>query len=197
MKKILLTLSIACMYVAGSLNAQKNTSWSLDKDHTQIQFKAVYMGINDVYGQFTDYSTTIKTDGEKFEGAEIMVTIKANSLESGNDKRDGHLKSEDFIHAEEYPEITFKSQSFEKTGNSKFKLRGELTIRGVTKTEEFDVDYKGMVTMQGQKRAVFSLNGTINRYDYDVDWNKTFAQGLVVSKEIDIIVEASLVTKAE
>ena len=167
----------------------------MDKDHSNIQFKTVYMGITDVFGEFTNYNVDVKTDGMKFEDASIMVTIQANSIDTENEKRDGHLKSDDFLHVKEYPEITFKGTSFEKVENNMFKLKGELTIRGVTQTETFDVKFKGKVEQDDKTRASFKLTGTINRYDYEVDWNKTFAKGVVVSKEIDIICNVNLITK--
>jgi len=194
MKKIYLISLLSIFLLPGNLLAQEKM-WNIDKDHSDIQFKAVYMGITDVYGEFTDYKVDVTTEGMNFEGASIMVTVKGNSIDTENEKRDGHLKSDDFLYVKEYPEITFKGTSFEKVENDMFKLKGDLTIRGVTQTETFDVKFKGKVEQDGKTRASFKITGTINRYDYKVDWNKTFAKGFVVSKEIDIICNVNLISE--
>ncbi|MFW5835440.1 MAG: YceI family protein [bacterium] len=186
---ITLMLSIA---ISGFMQAQE-ASWSMDNDHSMIQFKANYMGITEVTGQFSEYIVTVIQEGEDFENANIEVTIQASSIDTDNDRRDEHLRSEDFIYAEQYPEITFKSTSFVNTGGDNYKLTGDLTIRGISRVEEFDVVYNGMVEQEDMTRAAFKLTGSIDRYDYDVDWNRSFARGLVVSKEIEIICDVLLV----
>lgn len=165
----------------------------MDKDHSKIQFKATYMGITEVTGQFSEYIVTVIQDGENFEHADIEVTIQASSIDTDNDKRDEHLRSEDFIYAEQYPEITFQSTSFVNKGDDNYTLKGKLTIRGVSRSEEFDVIYNGMIEQEDMTRAAFKLTGSIDRYDYEVDWNRSFTKGLVVSKEIEIVCDVLLV----
>lgn len=194
MKKIYLITLLTIFLFPINLVAQE-TMWNVDKDHSDIQFKTVYMGISDVSGEFTDYKMDVKTNGMNFENASIEVNIQTNSIDTENEKRDGHLKSEDFLYAKEYPELKFKSTSFQKMEDDMYKLKGELTIRGITKTETFDVKFKGKVDQKDMTRVSFKLTGTINRYDYKVDWNKTFSKGFVVSKEVDIICNVNLMHK--
>lgn len=190
-KKYIITLLLS-IAMSGLMQAQE-ASWSMDNDHSKIQFKANYMGITEVTGQFSEYIVTVIQDGENFENADIEVTIQASSIDTDNDNRDEHLRSEDFIYAEQYPEITFISTSFVNTGGDNYKLTGELTIRGISRAEEFDVVYNGMVEQEDMTRAAFKLTGSIDRYDYDVDWNRSFTKGLVVSKEIEIVCDVLLV----
>ncbi len=171
----------------------QKAKWSIDPDHTNIGFSATYLGVSEVSGKFNSFSGTILSGKEDYTDAEINVTIQPGSIDTDNNKRDNHLQSEDFIHVEEYPELTFTSSSLNKRGGNNYQMKGELTIRGVTREETFDVEYTGIVEAMGKTRAGFKVTGTINRFDYNVDWNKSFTKGLVVSKEIDIICNVNLI----
>jgi len=188
-------LSLAFLMITGVLFGQ-STEWKFDKAHSKIQFTATHMKISDVNGQFKEYSGTIMTDGEDFSNASIKVNIQAASVDTDNDKRDGHLKGEDFLAVEEYPEIKFVGESMEKVGDKKYQLKGRFTIRDVTQTETFDVKYMGMVEAMGATRAGFKVTGTIDRFDYNVDWDKSFGQGLIVGRNIRITADVELI-KAE
>ncbi|MFW6222414.1 MAG: YceI family protein [Bacteroidota bacterium] len=187
---------IAFIFILSSViaNAEDNIKWEIDRDHSKLQFKAVYMGINDVYGQFNEYEGTITTEDQGFDGAEVNIVIYTNSIDTDNEKRDKHLKNDrNFLYIEQYPEIRFHSTSMKKTGEKKYKMVGELTIKGKTKTEEFNVKYNGLVENQDKTKAAFVVSGKINRFDYNVDWNRSFSEGLVVSQEIDIMCTILLV----
>lgn len=188
-------LSMAFLMIAGVAFGQ-STQWNFDKSHSKIQFTATHMKISEVPGQFKEYSGTILTDGEDFTDARIKVNIKASSVDTDNDRRDGHLQGEDFFNTEKYPNIKFVGESMEKVGDQEYKLTGELTIKDVTKTVELDVDHKGMVEAMGATRAGFKITGSIDRFDYNVDWDKSFGQGLIVGREIGINVDLEL-TRAE
>jgi polyisoprenoid-binding protein YceI len=191
MKTRKLLLFVAFVLMTGVAFGQK-AEWKFDKSHSKIQFTATHMKISEVPGQFKDYSGTIMA-GEDFTDAEIEVTIQVNSIDTDNDKRDGHLKAEDFFNASKYPEIKFKSESLEKVEGNKYKLKGKLTIKDVTKTEEFDVKYMGTVEAMGATRAGFKVTGSIDRFDYNVDWDKSFGQGLIVGREIGITANVELI----
>lgn len=178
---------------ATSVYAQGETEWKLDRTHSSIKFEATHMAISEVSGQFQDFSADIFTQGDDWKTADITVNIDASSIDSDNEKRDNHLKSDDFLHVEAHPQITFESSTLNKTGENQFDMEGELTINGVTNTETFNVKHQGTVEgMQGETKAGFKITGTINRFDYNVDWNKTFTSGLVVGEEIDLIADVEL-----
>jgi polyisoprenoid-binding protein YceI len=151
------------------------------------------MKISEVAGQFTEYGGTIESDGEEFTDAQIKVTIQASSIDTDNKKRDKHLRAEDFFYVEEYPEITFKSESLSKVSDNKYKLVGTLTIRDVSRKETFDVEHTGTVEAMGATRAGFKVTGSIDRFDYNVDWDRSFGQGLVVGREIGINANVQLI----
>lgn len=192
MKKLTFPLFLL-LIITLPLTAQ-NTVWEIDPAHTKIQFAATHLAISEVSGQFQEFSGTVKSDQDDFSDVSIDLTIQANSLDTDNEKRDKHLKSEDFFHVEKYPVLTFKSKSMEKTGNNEYKLTGDLTIHGVTKPATLDVTHKGTVEgMQGETRAGFKVKGNVNRFDYGIDWNNSFTGGLVVGKEIDITCDVELI----
>jgi len=185
-------LSMAFLMMTGMLFGQ-STQWNFDKSHSKVQFTATHMKISEVAGQFKEYSGTILTDGDNFSDAKIKVNIKASSVDTDNDRRDGHLQGEDFFNTEKYPNITFVSESMEKVDDQEYKLTGELTIKDVTRIVELDVDYRGMVEAMGATRAGFKITGTIDRFDYNVDWDKSFGKGLIVGRDIGINIDVELI----
>lgn len=170
----------------------QQTEWKADKAHTKIKFSATHMGISEVEGEFKDYEVDVFSNGEDFAGAEVKVTIDANSLDTDNEKRDGHLRGEEFLDVSKYPEISFEGELKAKSGEGEYTLDGILTIKDVSKPIEFDVKHNGTVEAMGATRAGFEISGSIDRFDYNVDWNQTFAKGLVVSKEIEISCQTEL-----
>lgn len=184
-------LGLAFLMMTGVLFGQ-STQWKFDKAHSKIQFTATHMKISEVAGKFSDYSGTVMTDGEDFTDAKVKVNIKASSVDTDNDKRDGHLQGEDFFHTEKYPNIKFVSESMEKVGDKKYEMTGELSIKDVTRTVTLDVKYMGLVEAMGATRAGFKVTGTIDRFDYNVDWDKSFGQGLIVGREIGINIDVEL-----
>lgn len=191
MKKINSLLAILLM--AGSAFAQ--TTWSIDKAHSKIGFSVPHMAIAEVEGNFKDFDAAVVTKSEDFNGAEISFTAKTASIDTDNERRDGHLKSPDFFDAEKYPELSFKGNLVKQGG--KYKLKGDLTMHGVTKPVEFDVTYGGKINTGKGEKAGFKILGKINRKDYGLTWsNKTPTGELVVGDEVDIIGKIELDKKA-
>lgn len=188
-KYFFLFLSVALF----SVNAQ--TKWTVDKAHSRIGFSATHMVISTVDGVFHDYTADVTTDGDNFETAKINVTIDVNSIDTQNEQRNNHLKSNDFFNAEKYPEIKFVSKSFKKVDGKNWKLVGDFTIRDVTKEITLDVKFNGMITDPwGNTRAGFKLTGEVNRFDYKLEWNKLIETGgLVVGKEIELNIDLELI----
>lgn len=135
----------------------------------------------------------MKASKPNFSDAKINFTVDVNSVNTGNDMRDKHLKSEEFFGAEKYSQMKFQSTSFTSDGGNKYKLAGNLTIKDVTKPVVFDVTYGGTANAMGKTKCGFKAKTTINRFDYNLKWNKaTEAGGLVVSKNADLVVNAEL-----
>jgi polyisoprenoid-binding protein YceI len=181
------------LLVAGSALAQ--TTWTIDKVHSKIGFSAVHMVVAETEGKFDDFDATIISKSNDFNGAEVEFTAKVASINTENEKRDGHLKSDDFFSAEKFPEIKFKGTLVKEGG--KYKLRGKLTLRDVTKDVEFDVTYGGQINTGRGEKAGFKLTGVINRQDYGLKWaNKLQDGSAVVGDEVTISCKIELDKKA-
>jgi len=195
MKRYLL---IPVFAIAFTFTAAAQTNWSFDQSHTDVGFEVTHLVITDVEGTFKDYEGTVTTKGDGFENADIAFTVDINSIDTENEKRDAHLKSDDFFNAEKHPKMTFKSTSMKKTGENTYKLKGNLTIRGTTKPIELDVVHNGTVQDPwGNTKAGFRISGELNRFDYGLKWNKmTELGGAVVSKEVRLDIDVQLMKQA-
>jgi polyisoprenoid-binding protein YceI len=181
------------LLIAGSAMAQ--ATWNIDKSHSKVGFSIAHMGVSEVEGGFDEFDGTVISKADDFNGAEVSFTAKTASIDTDNERRDGHLKSPDFFDAEKYSDISFKGKLV-KDG-SKYKLKGDLTLKGVTKPAEFDVTYGGTVNTGKGMKAGFKLNGQINRQDYGLTWSNKLASGeLVVGDKVDIIAKIELDKKA-
>ncbi len=164
------------------------TKWTIDTAHSEITFKVKHLVISTVTGKFRDFDASIESDNEDFENAAISFEANIDSIETGNQDRDNHLKSEDFFNAPEYPKMTFESASFKKTGNGEYKLIGDLTIRNNTKQVELDAEYGGtVIDPYGNTKAGFDVTGKINRKEFGLTWSAvTEAGSVVVSDEVKL-----------
>lgn len=184
MKKLLVSAAL----IALGLNLQAQTVWNIDKGHSKIGFTVTHLMISDVEGNFKDFTAKMTSTKDDFTDSQVDFTAKAASVNTDDEKRDTHLKSDDFFNAEKYPDITFKSTSFKKVGDKKYKMTGNLTMRDKTKPVTFDVTYIGTVKDPwGNTKAGFKLNGKINRKDFGVSWSAAMDNGgVVVSDEVQI-----------
>ncbi|MFN5356496.1 MAG: YceI family protein [Bacteroidota bacterium] len=191
MKKILLSLVLALL----TWTAQSQTTWNVDPTHTAIKFSVSHLVITEVEGQFNAFDGKVVTKTDDFSGADINFSIDVASINTNQEKRDAHLKGDDFFNAEKYPKITFEGKSFKKTGDRKYTLTGNLTIRDVTKPVTFDVTYAGKLKDPwGNMKAGFKATTSINRKDYKLMWSAATETGtLVVSDEVAITVNLQLV----
>lgn len=191
MKKINTLLLV--LLVAGSAMAQ--TTWTIDKSHSKVGFNVIHMAVSEVEGNFKDFEGAVVTKTEDFNGADVTFTAKTASIDTDNERRDGHLKSPDFFEAEKFPDFTFKGKLTKDGG--KYKLKGDLTLKGVTKPAEFDVTYGGSINTGKGMKAGFKLNGQINRQDYGLTWSNKLASGeMVVSDKVDVIAKIELDKKS-
>ena len=169
------------------------TIWNLDPTHSELTFKVKHLMISNVKGSFTKFNA--KIEGDNFETSKITATVDATSVFTNNTDRDGHLKSADFFEVETYPELKFESTSITKTDDGEYTLIGDLTIKGITKSVELDVEFGGfMKDPYGNEKAGFSFEGKINRKDFGLNWNAALETGgVLVSDEVKIAAEVQFV----
>jgi polyisoprenoid-binding protein YceI len=184
-----LNAMVAFLLVAGLANAQ--TTWKIDKNHSSIGFNVTHMVVSEVSGNFKIFDATVISKTDDFTGAEIEFTGQVASINTENENRDKHLKSDDFFNAEKFPEIKFKGNLAKEGG--KYVLKGVFTMRDVTKEVTFDVTYGGQIDTGRGYKAGFKLTGKINRQDYGLKWaNKLQDGSAVVSDEIELVCKIEL-----
>lgn len=175
----------------GVMIAQAQTQWTIDQAHSNIKFTAQHMAIAEVEGEFRDFSATVTSTAQDFAGSEVTFTAQVGSIETRNDRRDGHLKSDDFFNAEKYPEIRFEGMLKKK--GKEYMLVGDLTIRDITKSVDFPAQYFGQIESKNGMKAGFKVTGKINRFDYNLEWDNALQNGtLVVGEEITITCNVEL-----
>jgi polyisoprenoid-binding protein YceI len=163
MKK--LNTLIVALFVAGTAMAQ---TWTLDKSHGRLGFNITHLMVSDVDGVFTAYDIKLNSTKEDFSDAVIELTAETKSVNTSDEKRDGHLKSADFFDVEKFATLNFKSKSFTKVDGKKYKLAGDLTLHGVTKPVTLDVVVNGPTVHPFNKKplAGFKVTGAIKRSDF-------------------------------
>lgn len=164
------------------------TKWSIDPTHSEVQFKVKHLVISTVTGTFKKFDGSIVSESEDFSDAKINFTLDVSSIDTNQEQRDGHLKSDDFFSADKFPQIVFNSTSFKKTSGNEYKLIGELTIKGTTKTVELTAEYGGSATdFYGNLKAGFEVSGKVNRKEFGLTWDGiTEAGAIVVSDEVKL-----------
>lgn len=165
-----------------------STKWGVDASHSEVQFKVKHLVISTVTGSFKKFSGSVESESEDFDKAKVNFSIDVNSIDTNVADRDAHLKSPDFFAAAQYPTIDFKNGVLTKVSNEEYKLKGDLTIRDVTKPIELSVEYNGIVADPwGNTRAGFEITGRVNRKDYHLNWSAiTEAGKVVVSDEVKL-----------
>ncbi|MDH5379505.1 MAG: YceI family protein [Cyclobacteriaceae bacterium] len=187
MKKYII---IAVLLVLGKTGFSQ-TNWKLDKSHSNIKFTITHMVVSEVEGSFNDFTGSVVSESEDFNGAKVEFIAQAASVFTDNERRDNHLRSDDFFNAEKFPEVKFNG-TIVKEG-SKYYLVGKFTMRDVTKDVKFDVKYNGSINTGRGKVAGFKVSGMINRKEYGLQYNSTIESGgLVVSDEVEITCNVEL-----
>ena len=188
----------AVLLMIASSTGFAQTTWNFDKAHTSIGFSVTHLVITQVEGRFKEFGGSVTAQGDSFDNSVIEFWAEIASIDTDNETRDSHLLKDDFFNAEKYPRMTFKGKSMRKVSEKKYELTGDLTIRDVTKTVTFDVDYAGTVKDPwGNTRAGFKLNGELDRFDYNLKWNVlTEAGGAVAGRVVTLIINIELVKAA-
>jgi polyisoprenoid-binding protein YceI len=172
--------------------------WTLDPMHSEITFKVKHLMISTVTGQFRNFNVVAETAGTDFsQPGNVEATIDVSSIDTNNEQRDGHLKSDDFFSAANHNQITFKGTKLDVNGDEG-KLHGDLTIKGITKPVVLNVEVGGVVVdPYGQTKAGFTVTGKVSRKEFGLTWSAvTEAGSVVVGDDIKFTAEIQLVKQA-
>ena len=174
-------------------------TWTIDTAHTEVTFKVKHLVISSVSGRFTEFEGTVESDKEDFTDAKVQFSANINSITTGQEKRDGHLKSADFFDAANHPKLTFTSTEIKKKGDGDYQVKGDLTIRGVTKPVVLEAEYGGVQQdFYGNTVAGFELTGKIDRQQFGLQWNAvTETGGVVVANDVKLLVNVELIKNKE
>ncbi len=171
------------------------SKWIIDTVHSEIGFKIKHLVVSNASGKFTSFKGNAESSTDDFTNAKINFTADINSVHTGDEQRDGHLKSADFFDAAQYPTLGFVSTSFTKKDGSAYVLKGNLTMHGVTKPVELAVDFGGIQkSLYGQMVAGFEVTGKIKRSDFGLTWSAvTEAGGLVLAEDVKFTINLELI----
>jgi len=189
-KKAILT---ALALVLGFGTAMAQGTYAIDTVHSNVVFKVRHL-VSKVSGEFTDFDGAIVADFGTLDSSSVEFTVKTASIDTKNERRDGHLRSPDFFDVEKYPEITFKSSKITKVDDDTFAVAGTMTMRGVSKEITLMVDFLGEMSAMGGTRAGYELTTTLNRKDYGVSWNRALdTGGFVLGDEVEVTVNLEVI----
>jgi polyisoprenoid-binding protein YceI len=171
------------------------TTYSIDNAHSDVSFSVRHMMFAKVRGHFTKWSANLAFDPAKPAASSVEVSIDAASIDTREPQRDGHLRSADFLDAENFPKITFKSRRVETAGTGHYKVTGDLAIRGVTREVMLDVEEGGRgKDPWGNERVAFLAKTTINRADFGLKWNQALeAGGVLVGEKVEVEIDVQAV----
>ena len=180
---------------------QATTTWAIDKAHSQVEFGVKHMMFTTVKGQFREFGGTVQLDETNPNGSTVEAVLDATSIDTAVADRDNHLRSADFFDVENHPTLTFRSKRIEGASfreGERFKVIGDLTIRGTTREVELDATYEGRGRDPwGQEKAAFTAEGKIDRHDFGLTWNQALeAGGVLVGRDIKLSIDAQLVRAA-
>jgi polyisoprenoid-binding protein YceI len=172
------------------------TTWKLDPAHSLAEFKVKHMMISNVKGRFSGLSGTLSLDESDHTQSSVEASIDVATIKTGDEQRDGHLKSADFFDAEKFPAITFKSSNIDAKGGADYEVTGELTMHGVTKAVTFAVEDLSQPSKDpwGLLRIGLSAITKINRKDFGLTWNSALESGgLLVGEDVTVSLEVQFI----
>jgi polyisoprenoid-binding protein YceI len=175
-----LTAAIA-LVVSASIASAAPTTWKADPKHTEVGFEVRHF-FSKVHGRFREFEASIVFDEADPSAISVDATVKAASVDTGNPNRDADLKTDHFFLVEKYPTLTFKSTKVTKSGKNTYKVTGDLTMRGVTKSVTFDAEFLGSspIGVDGESwgnKAGFEASTIVNRKDFGINWNQKLDNG--------------------
>jgi polyisoprenoid-binding protein YceI len=172
------------------------TTWNLDPAHSAAEFKVKHMMISNIKGSFRALSGVLNLDEADVTGSSVEAFLPVATLSTGDEQRDGHLKSADFFDAEKFPTITFKSNEVKRTGEGEYAVTGDLTLRGVTKPVTFAVEGPSAPGKDpwGNLRIGLTATTRINRKDFGLTWNSALeAGGVLVGDEVGLTLDVQFI----
>lgn len=172
----------------------ESVEWALDSSHSRLGFSVSHLVVSSVSGRFKQFSGKVELDEANLTKSQVDITIKADSIDTDDPKRDEHLRSPDFFDAKKFPTLNFRSSKITKVGGKKYKVAGDLTIHGVTKPVTLDAELSEPIKNPWGKvvRSV-KMSGKIKRGDFGLTWNKSLdAGGVVVGDEVTLDIQAEL-----
>ncbi len=177
---------------------QLTGEYTLDPTHSRLGFVARHAMVTKVRGAFNEFTGSAHIDGEHPERSSVELVIETESIDTRNADRDGHLRSNDFLKMEEYPEITFRSTGVQATGDDEFDVTGDLTVRGVTRQVTVPFTFEGQATDPfGNSRIGLEGRTTINRQDFGITWNAALETGgVLISDKITLEFEVSAIRQS-
>jgi polyisoprenoid-binding protein YceI len=169
-------------------------TWTIDTIHSEIGFKVKHLVVSTASGKFTSFEGKLEADKEDFSDAKISFSADIDSIHTGNEQRDGHLKSPDFFDAATHPKLTFVSTAVEKDG-SDLNITGDLTLKGITKSITLNAEFGGIEkSLYGQIVAGFELTAKLDRQEFGLTWGAlTEAGGLVLSNDVKLVANVELI----
>lgn len=171
------------------------TTYKLDPTHSEVTFKVKHMMITNVTGIFENFDVAMQSSAPDFTDATISFEASVDSINTKNEQRDNHLKSDDFFAAATFPKISFTSTEMKKLSDDAYQLTGTISIKDVTRPITFAVEYGGTMTdPYGNIKSGFTLNGKLSRKEFGLNWNAiTEAGGVVVGDEIKLMADIQMV----
>jgi len=172
--------------------------WNLDPAHSSVDFSVRHMGFATVRGRFKEFSVDVESDGRN-KLSRLSARIEAASIDTGEPQRDQHLRSEDFLAAERFPEMRFEGTRIDQAGENRYRVSGDLTIRGTAKPVTFDVDVQEPINDPfGNVRVAAEATGRLNRKDWGLTWNQVLEAGaLMVGEEVRFTIDLQALAAQE
>jgi len=195
MRKTAFLTALVLVLGFGTVAAQG--TYGIDTAHSSVGFKVRHL-VSKVSGGFNDFDGTIVADFGNLDSSSVEFTIQATSIDTKNEKRDGHLRSADFFDVEKYPEISFKSSKITKIDSDSYAVAGAFTMHGVSKEITLTVDFLGEMTAMGGTRAGYELTTTINRKDFEITWNRALdAGGFVLGDDVEVNINLEVIKQED
>jgi polyisoprenoid-binding protein YceI len=198
MKRFAISLTLVLTFLLPALASAATSTWVIDADHSSIQFKVKHLMVSNVKGEFKKFSGALTIDDADITRSKVDVTIDATSIDTGNAKRDEHLRSPDFLDVAKNPTLKFVSTKVAKSGDGTLKVTGTLMLHGVSREVVLDVEgpTSAIKDPWGNTKRGASATTKINRKDFGLTWNKALETGgVVVGDEVAITLEVELLKK--